>query len=385
MLKFGIVGAGAIAYVHAQALLELQNEVEIVAVCDNLKDKSEALIQSFNLKAQSFDNLDTMLERVKLDCLCVCLPPALHCDYSCKALERGIHVITEKPMAMSVEQCNLMIETAKKHNCQLGVICQNRYKTAHMRLKAMVEREALGKVHQVTVNSLWWRGENYYDIWWRGTWEVEGGGCLLSHGVHHLDLLLWLFGRPKSILASISNLAHSNSQCEDFVSAILRFDNGMQANVTVSLVNHGEEQEIILQGERGKLAIPFKIASNRALENGFPEDNPESVAKLQSLYESLAECQYEGHKAQLLHFIKAVLGQETLETSGECGRDVIEVIMAIYKSSVLKEEVQLPIKADDPFYKHESRIKLMPHFHEKTKSIQDFKTQKITLGRDVGK
>ena len=385
MLKFGIVGAGAIAYVHAQALLELQNEVAIVAVCDNLKDKAEALIQSFNLKAQSFDNLDTMLESVKLDCLCVCLPPALHCDYSCKALERGIHVITEKPMAMSVEQCNLMIETAKKHNCQLGVICQNRYKTAHMRLKAMVEKEALGKVHQVTVNSLWWRGENYYDIWWRGTWEVEGGGCLLSHGVHHLDLLLWLFGRPKSILASISNLAHSNSQCEDFVSAILRFDNGMQANVTVSLVNHGEEQEIILQGERGKLAIPFKIASNRALENGFPEDNPESVAKLQSLYESLAECQYEGHKAQLLHFIKAVLGQETLETSGECGRDVIEVIMAIYKSSVLKEEVQLPIKADDPFYKHESHIKLMPHFHEKTKSIQDFKTQKITLGRDVGK
>ena len=115
----------------------------------------------------------------------------------------------------------------------------------------------------------------------------------------------------------------------------------MQANVTVSLVNHGEEQEIILQGERGKLAIPFKIASNRALENGFPEDNPESVAKLQSLYESLAECQYEGHKAQLLHFIKAVLGQETLETSGECDGMSLKLSWPFINQACLKEEVHL--------------------------------------------
>ncbi len=385
MLNFGIIGAGAIARVHIEALVSLYPLCKVSAVCDNLEGKAKTLIDEFSLDAKAFTSFDEMLDSEHLDCVCICLPPVLHCDCACKALDHKIHVIVEKPMALSVELCDRMIESAKKNNCRLAVICQNRFKTAHMRLKRIVESGALGKIYQATVNSLWYRGENYYDLWWRGTWDVEGGGCLLSHGVHHLDLLLWILGKPKSLTANICNLAHNNSQCEDLVTAILHYENGMQVNLMVSLLNHGEEQEIVLQTKKAKLAIPFALACNKAMENGFPEDNPDTYKEILSLYESLPECKEEGHKAQLLHFINAVEGREELITDGFAGRDVIELIMAIYKSGVLHKEVFLPLDANDDFYKFESRVKIMPHFHEKTHSVKYFKTSKITLGRDVGK
>lgn len=385
MLKFAIVGAGAIASVQAEDLLALNDLCEIVAVYDRHIEKAQALVKNLKLQAQCFSDYEMMLSKVDIDCVTICLSPALHCEYTCKALRKHIHVICEKPMAMSLEQCDLMIDTAKDYDCKLAVICQNRYKIAHMRLKELVNRQALGKVNQVTVNSLWWRGNSYYDIFWRGTWESEGGGCLLSHGTHHLDLLLWLFGSPKSISAFMCNLDHKNSECEDYVTAILRYANGMIANLTVSIVNHGEEQEIVVQGQRAKLSVPFAISANYALENGFPAADEKTKEELTCLYNSLPVCDLEGHRAQLRHFIKAVNGEEVLETTGECGRDVIEVIMGIYKSAVEKREISLPINKDDAFYSHQSRARLMPHFHEKTVSIQSFKTQKITLGRDVGK
>lgn len=91
------------------------------------------------------------------------------------------------------------------------------------------------------IDSFWWRGHCYYDLWWRGTWEKEGGGCTLNHAVHHIDMLLWMMGLPESVTSVLSNVAHDNAQVEDLSMSILRYPRSL-AQLTASVVHHGEEQ-----------------------------------------------------------------------------------------------------------------------------------------------
>ena len=133
-----------------------------------------------------------------------------------------------------------MMEAAGKNSRILSPICQNRFKTPVQKVYRLLESGVCGKVNLVSVNSLWWRGADYYDLWWRGTWENEGGGCLISHAVHHVDLLQWMVGMPLRVTAVISNAAHENSECEDAAIGILEYP-GFLAQITASVVTHGEE------------------------------------------------------------------------------------------------------------------------------------------------
>lgn len=384
-IKIAIIGPGAIARVQIEALKSFE-DCKIVAICGRSEERIDSVIKDYELKdVKKFISIDDLMLYKEIDCVSICLPPSLHCEVTLKALNAGFHVIVEKPMAMSVAECDEMINVAKENNKLLSVICQNRFKNAYQKLKIMLDEKALGKINHIKVDSLWWRGENYYDLAWRGTWKTEGGGCLLSHGVHQLDLLLWLIGRPDKVIASFNNLAHSNSECEDMVNATLLYNDKKQANVTVSLVHHGESQEIVIQGEKGRISAPFKVSANKALDNGYPYEAQDEIKALTDKYESLPNLPYDGHKAQLREFIDAIAGKNKLTTSGEDARNVMELAMAIYKAAVTHEVVTLPLSKDDPFYEHESRVKLMPHFNEKKKSVEIFKNTKISLGKDVDK
>ena len=144
----------------------------------------------------------------------VCLPPSAHCEAAIHALNHGCHVLVEKPMASSLEECDKMIRAAGENNRLLSVVCQNRFKTPMERVHRMLEEGTGGRVTHAIVNSLWWRGENYYDLWWRGTWESECGGSFTSHSVHHIDLLQWMMGMPESVMACMRNVGHHNSELE---------------------------------------------------------------------------------------------------------------------------------------------------------------------------
>jgi predicted dehydrogenase len=263
-------------------------------------------------------------------------------------------------------------------------VAQNRFKTPNARVKQLLAEKAGGRLRYAAVNSLWWRGENYYDIWWRGTWDAECGGCVTSHAVHHLDLLLWMLGRPEQVTAVIKNVAHDNSECEDLGMAILEYP-GMLVQMTASLVNHDEEQELIFQTEKGRLSVPWKTAASKALPNGFPEEASDVKAELQARYDALPALELEGHPAQIKNFIDAIEGKAPLAISAREGRGAIELIMAIYKSSVLRGPVKLPLSPEDDFYKRESMTAAMPRFYQKKRSVDNFASSEITLGRDVGK
>lgn len=383
-LGIAILGTGAIARTHIAAFKRLGGRCQIRALCDLFPDKAKALSEQEQLSVDIYSDYYSMLGRSDIDVVSICLPPGVHAETAIAAMDAGKHVLVEKPMAASLEECDAMILAAERNKVLLSPVAQNRFKTPMMKVKRMLDEHVGGKVLHAMVNSLWWRGDNYYDIWWRGTWDKECGGCTTSHAVHHLDLMQWMIGMPQEVQAVITNVAHTNSECEDISIAIMRYP-GMLAQMTASIVTHDEAQELVFQTQRARLSIPWKLHASTALENGFPQVDGATERELQAYYDGLPSLSVEGHPAQVENFIDAIEGKGDLLIDGKQGRNTIELIMAIYKSSFSRSSVVLPITKDDPFYTRSGVVATMPHFHEKTRSIDNFSATPITLGRDVGK
>ena len=385
MLRAAILGSGAIAAVHADAYLCHSDKCEVLAVCDVFPEKAQGLIEKKGLKnAAAYKEIDDVISRKDIDLVSVCLPPSLHADATVKALKSGKHVLCEKPMATSLEECDRMIKAAEESGKLLTVMANFRFQSPFRRVKQLLDDGIAGKVLHATVNSLWWRGANYYDLWWRGTWKSEAGGCVINHAVHHLDVLQWMLGKPKNVTAVIANFAHDNSECEDIAIAILEYP-GMLAQVTASLLDHDEEQEMVFQAEKARISVPWKIAASKPLPNGFPEENTEVLKAVQARYDSFPGLKLEAHAGQIENLIAAINGEEKLYVTGQDGRGALELIMAIYKSGVERKTVSLPLDPNDPFYKQETMLAAVPHFNEKKRSVDNFVPTEITLGRDYGK
>ncbi|MCZ7638750.1 MAG: Gfo/Idh/MocA family oxidoreductase [Verrucomicrobia bacterium] len=385
MLRVAIVGTGAIADSHLQAYLKWSAEARVVALVDLFPEKARAKAERFGLSVPVFQDCAALLAGAEFDVASVCLPPFEHAAATIALLEAGKHVLTEKPMATCLEECDAMLAAARSSGRLLGVVAQNRYKTPIARLKRLLDAGLIGRVLHAQVDSLWWRGASYYDLWWRGTWAQEGGGCTLNHAVHHLDLFQWLMGMPDEVLSVSLNLAHENSEVEDFSASILTYNDGRVGQITASLVHHGEEQRLVFQGERAKVAVPWEVQAMRARANGFPEDHSELAAEIQAFYDSTPGVEHEGHDGQIANFLRAVVGREPLLVDGLQGRRTLELVTAIYQSGHLGQRVHLPLPPDAPFYTRAGLLRHARHFHEKTRSIENFATNNITLGRNLGR
>jgi predicted dehydrogenase len=300
-------------------------------------------------------------------------------------LRAGKHVLVEKPMATSLEECDAMIAAATASRRVLSVVAQNRFKTPMMRLRRVLESGLIGRILHAQVDSYWWRGSHYYDLWWRGTWAQEGGGCTMNHAVHHIDLFQWLMGLPETVGSIATNLAHDNSEVEDFSTSFLTYPNGTFGQITASLVHHGEEQQIVFQGERAKIAIPWQVRASREKENGFPEPDPALATEIEACYEQFPPLEQEGHDGQIADFLDAIENERTPLVDGLQGRRTLELITAIYQSSHLGERVRLPLPPEAPFYTRAGILKHARHFHEKTRRVENFATNEITLGRHLGR
>lgn len=191
MLNIAIVGTGNISHNHIRGYLQFADRCRIVALVDIYPEKAEEKKSRYGLsEAQVFRSHQAMLNAgIEVDVVDVCTPPYVHAGISIEALHAGKHVLCEKPMAASLEECDAMIAAQKASGKILSVIAQNRFTDAFWRLKTVVDSGLAGKICHAQVDSFWWRGHCYYDLWWRGTWQKEGGGCTLNHAVHHIDAI----------------------------------------------------------------------------------------------------------------------------------------------------------------------------------------------------
>lgn len=383
MLKVAIIGTGAISKAHIEGFLRFKDRCRIVALCDLYSDKAEAKKTEYGLDAKVVTDHKELL-RDGIDLVSVCLPPFYHAPIAIDFLKAGSHVLVEKPMAASLKECDEMIEAAQANGRILSVVAQNRFTNPMMKLKSVLDSGLAGPILHAQADSFWWRGHCYYDLWWRGTWEKEGGGCTLNHAVHHIDAMLWMMGLPSQVQAFMSNVAHDNAEVEDLSIAMLRYPNGALGQITSSVVHHGEEQQIVLQGRNARISAPLRVTASTSSSNGFPLKNEELEQRIHQLYKDLPDLPYEGHAAQIDNVLNAIETGEPVLIDGVSGRRTLELIMGIYKSASTGENVRLPLAKDDPFYTQEGVRGNVPYFYRKSNHVENFTNQNITVSGNKG-
>ncbi len=382
MINVAIIGTGNISDSHIQGYLKFPERCRIVALVDIYPEKAQSKKEKYDLKeAGVHASHKEILNRKDIDLVSICTPPYVHAEISIDFLKAGRNILCEKPMASSVEECDAMLAAAEESGRILGIIAQNRFRNPIMKLKKTLDTRLIGPVVWADVDSYWWRGHSYYDLWWRGTWEKESGGCTLNHAVHHIDMLNWMMGgAPCKVSAVLGNVAHDNSEVEDISVAVLTYDSGAMARITSSLIHHGEKQTVEFQGTRAKISAPWSVYASNSKENGFPIENRELEEEISAYYNSLPELKQEGHAGEIEDVLTAIeTGTKPLIT-GESGRDTVELITAIYKAGFEERTVTLPLSKDDPWYTSEGIMKNVKHFYEKTTSVENFTDGEITTG-----
>ena len=256
-LNVGIMGCGRISRFHGMPAAAQPN-VELRAVCDLIPERAKPMAKLFGAP-KTYKDYKEMIRKEKLDVVHICLPHYLHAPVAINAMQMGCDVLTEKPMAISMEQAEEMVKTAKKTKRKLGVIFQNRYNAGSQLVKQCLESGRLGAVKAAKCNVTWYRPNEYYtESDWKGTWDKEGGGAIIDQAIHTLDLMCWFLGYGiKEIDCSMANRAHQGViEVEDSAEGLITFKNGVHASFwAMNYYSHDAQVEIELACENGIATI----------------------------------------------------------------------------------------------------------------------------------
>ena len=221
---FGIIGCGMISDFHSAAIADIKNG-KLVAVSSRKAENSQRLVDRYSI--QAYSDYNEMLNRDDIDIVCVCTPSGAHMEPAVAAAEAGKHVIIEKPLEITLERCDDIIESCEKANVRLCAIFNSRFSDASQLVKDTVSSGRLGQLTLGDAYVKWYRSQDYYDSGdWRGTMELDGGGALMNQSIHAIDFLQYVMGPVESIQAFTDTLAHKRIDVEDVAVAALRFKNG---------------------------------------------------------------------------------------------------------------------------------------------------------------
>jgi len=350
MIGVGILGCGGIARAHAEAYRQFAGRCRVLAVADIFADKAEAFAHALAPDVAAYGGPDPLLGRPDIDLVSVCTPPFEHAPLTIAALQAGKHVLVEKPMATAVAECDAMLEAARAAGRTLSVVHQNRFRPECARLKAILDLGLLGPLDLISVNCLWWRGPEYYKLWWRGTWAQEGGGALLNHAVHFVDLLVWLAGMPESVQATVATRSHP-IEVEDLACALLRFPGGAIGQFTGTVDAHLNTDRLEVCCRRAAVAIPWSVRAFADTGNGFGRGDEAVVREVEAAAAAVPVSTYAGHAAQIDLLLTALESSTPPPVTGEDGRRTIEWISAVYAAAASGQTAHLPLTPTHPFYR----------------------------------
>jgi UDP-N-acetyl-2-amino-2-deoxyglucuronate dehydrogenase len=347
-LRVAVVGVKGIGRTHLKAIQSIP-EVELAAVCDIVEDLAATTGAEFGVP--HYTSFDGLLADDRVEAVSLGTPHYLHAPHAVQALQAGKHVVTEKPMARTVRECDGMIEAARTAGRKLAVHHQYRASAANMHARKLMEEGHLGPVLRVQWSSNSVRTQAYYDSdAWRGRWETEGGGVLINQTVHDLDLLCWLLGPPAEVSALVARFSHE-TEVEDIASAAIRFGNGALASFQVSITDSPGSNVREIAGDRGTLQIgrELKLARPQTPVLEFVRECPEAWGKNPVEWETIEPVPQEpgGHAFIFQDFARAVREDRDPFVTGEQGRWAIELVNGILMSHVLGRRVTLPLDRDE--------------------------------------
>ena len=320
LFRVALVGCGVISPIHIGAILKTGQH--IVALCDVIPERAEKLAEENGLSDVAlFTDYEKMLDTVRPDIVHICTPHDLHAPMTVAALNRGIHVLCEKPLAISEEQLREIIEAERKSTATLGVCHQNRYEPNMQTLKKTVQKTPLGGY----ANVVWDRDAAYYASGaWRGTKAHEGGGVLINQALHTLDLMQWIFGMPKAVTAHLSNDFHRGQiEVEDTAVCTFEGENGVRWQFFATTAGTANFPiQICVRLSTGELVEvqPHQFTVDHALLSG--EDD---VGEGKWVW----GC---GHNVLIADFYDCIRSNRRFWIDGKEGAKVVRLILAAYRS-----------------------------------------------------
>jgi predicted dehydrogenase len=349
-VKLGLVGLGGMGQSHLSKEADLE-EVRFTAVTDARKDVVDETAAKHGVPA--FYSADALIESGLCEAVLIAAPHPFHPTVAIRAAEAGLHVLTEKPLAVTVAEGDAMLAAACKAGVKLGIMFQTRTVAAYLKAKELLDAGAIGRVYRTTlVASNWYRSQAYYDSGsWRGTWAGEGGGVIMNQAPHSIDLFIWLGGMPSRVTASVETRFH-RIEVEDTASVLLEYPDGKTGYFYATTGEWPGENRIELTGTAGKLVIdgtpalrlyrmPKTITEEIAIgtmwgkpEPGVWEDVPVENAPA-------------SHAAVVQQFARAIRLGEPLIATGEDGLRALEFANAVLLSGNRRKTVELPVSREE--------------------------------------
>jgi len=346
-VRYGIVGTGMIARFHARAIAAVP-DARLTVVFDKVPERAKAFADEHGVDFET--DFDAFLARTDVDAVTVTTPSGARVEVAVPAARAGKHVLCEKPIEVTPERADRIINACALNGVILGCVFQSRTWTNVKHIKAAVEAGRFGRLVMANVQLPWYRSQEYYDsAEWRGTWRLDGGGALMNQSVHIIDLLIHFCGRPASACAFTDVMSHRNIQVEDVAAAAVRFENGCLATISATTAcNPGFERRLELCGERGSVVLVNDRLERWSFIDQTEEDDQILADGRQS--DELPDggagdpkaISFEGHRRQIADLTAAILEGRDPIIPGTEGRRSVELICGIYDSARMNRPYLFP-------------------------------------------
>ena len=345
-MRYALIGCGRISTNHI--LAAKNNHLEIAAVCDILPEAMENLLAKHGLEQDSsiarYTDYVKMLDEVKPTLVSIATESGIHGQIALACIDRGIHVIIEKPMAMSMAEADLIIRRSREKNVKVAACHQNRFNVAVQKTRAALEAGRFGRLSHGSVHVRWNRNRGYYtQAPWRGTW-AQDGGCLMNQCIHGVDLLRWMLGdEVEEVYGVTRQQFHDYLEAEDVGMAVLKFKNGAIGTIegTTNVFPKNLEETLYLFGETGTVKIGGTSTNN--IDVWDFADETEADAANKNLKEATSNVYGNGHTGLFADMMEAIAEDRAPYIDAVAGRNALEIILAIYKSQKTGLPVKLPL------------------------------------------
>lgn len=345
-MKYALIGCGRISPNHIVAAQK--NELEIVALCDLNRENIVDKMKKFDLSTEVgiYENYHEMLEKEKPELVAIATESGKHAQIALDCMDYGCNLIIEKPIALSIEDADKIIEKAKKLRLKVCACHQNRFNKSIQKIRESIEKNRFGKMFYGTAHIRWCRDHEYYDrAKWRGTWEQDGGS-LMNQCIHNIDLLRWMLGDEiEQVVGMTDRLHHEYIEAEDLGIALIKFKSGAYGIIegTTNIYPQNLEETLYLFGEKGTVKAGGQSV-NVIEEWRFSDmlDDPEEVKK--QFHENPPNVYGYGHTPLYTDVIAAVREDREPFVDAEAGKRALELVLAIYKSSFSHEIISFPLE-----------------------------------------
>ena len=341
--KFGmaIVGCGVISDTHLAAIQTLPN-ARLVAVCDSREEAARA--KGGELGVEAYTELAQLLARPDVDVVDIVVPSGLHAKLGIQAAQAGKHVITTKPLDITLEAVDALIAACDENHVKLGVVLQMRTYPFFRRIQAAVREGKLGRLLYGSAIVPWFRSHEYYARSWQGSKALDGGGALMNQSIHYVDLLVALMGNVSEVCGFADNLAHE-IEVEDIATASLKFASGAHGSIQgTTLTYEGLPARLEIHGSRGNIIVSGEDLQLWQVEGEETYFDPEAGRHKGGATDpksGMLGYAVQAHAEQIADVLAAIEEDRAPQLDGREARRAVEVILAIYQSSAERRYIKL--------------------------------------------